>query len=62
MLMSGDYALLYDKKNNYINILLPQTQETLESTARPISDRRTNATESELAVLLQIVRLIFERE
>lgn len=61
MLMHGDYALTYDKKRNYINILLPQTQCTLESTARPISDRRTDVTEPDLMVLLQVAMIIFEK-
>lgn len=61
MLMSGDYALIYDKRHNYINIFLPQTQGTLESTVRPLSDRRTDVTESELMVLLQIAKIIFEK-
>lgn len=60
MLMSGDYALTYEKKRNYINIFLPQTQSTLESTARPLSDRRTDVAESDLMVLLQVAMIIFE--
>lgn len=61
MIMSGGYALTYDKKHNYINILLPQTQGTLESTARPLSVRRTDVTESDLMVLLQMAKIIFEK-
>ena len=61
MLMSGDYALTYDKNRNYINILLPQTQGTLESTARPLSNRRTDVAESDLMVLLQVTKIIFEK-
>lgn len=61
MLMCGDYALTYDKKRNYINIMLPQTQGTLESTARPLSDRRIDVAESDLMVLLQVAMLIFEK-
>ena len=61
MLMSGDYALTYNKKRNYINILLPQTQATLETTAQPLNDRRTDVTEPELMVLLQVAMIIFEK-
>lgn len=61
MLMSGDYALTYNKKRNYINILLPQTQATLETTAQPLNDRKTDVTEPELMVLLQVAMIIFEK-
>ena len=61
MLMSGDYALTYDKKRNYINILLPQTAGTTTNTVAPISDRRTDVTESDLMVLLQVAMIIFEK-
>lgn len=61
MLMSGDYALTYDKKHNYINILLPQTAETTITTNGVVSVRRTDVTESDLMVLLQIAKIIFEK-
>lgn len=61
MLMSGDYALTYDKKHNYINIFLPQTAETTITTNGAVSVRRTDVTEPELMVLLQIVKIMFEK-
>lgn len=61
MLMSGDYALTYDKKHNYINIILPQTEETAITTNGVVSVRRTDVTESDLMVLLQVAKIIFEK-
>ena len=59
--MSDDYALLYDKRHNYINILLPQTEETTITTNGVVSFRRTDVTESDLMVLLQMAKIIFEK-
>ena len=62
MLMSGDYALIYNRELNHISICLPQTAETTTNTVAPVIGRRTDVVETELAVLLQVTKLIFENE
>lgn len=58
---SGNYLLSYNKHGNYIFINLPQTKETAMNTVDPIEQRRVDISGDELMLLLNIVRLIFER-
>lgn len=59
MLTSEGFCLTYYKRQNQIVICLPQTAETATNTYEQIADRRTDVTETELAVLLNIVKLLF---
>lgn len=62
MIISSDgYYLSYDKMRNYIMIHIPQTAETLENTIDTPVNRRTDVTENDLTVLLQIAKIIFEK-
>ena len=61
MLTSDGYALTYYKSRNQIVILLPQTYETATNTYEQVVDRRTDVIETDLAVLLNIVKLIFHK-
>ena len=59
MLCSDGYALIYYKQKNQIVICLPQTYETVTNTYDQVVDRRTDVEETDLFVLLNIVKLIF---
>ena len=61
MLTSDGYALTYYKSRNQIIICLPQTCETATNTYEQVVDRRTDVEETDLAVLLNIVKLIFHK-
>lgn len=61
MLTSDGYCLTYYKNKNQIVISLPHTYETATNTYEQVVDRRTDVTETELLVLLEIVRLIFHK-
>lgn len=61
MIVSDGYSLMYDEKCNYIRIGLPQTMETATNTIGQIVDRRTDVTETDLMVLLNIAQLIFHK-
>lgn len=61
MLIANGYLLRYVPHLNKIEIKLPQTLETVRSTAEPVSNRRTDVDELELISVLNVVRLIFER-
>lgn len=58
----GNYGLLYNNLKNRIIIFLPQTAETVETTAEPIHDRKTEVTSEMLGFLLQMTKYIFEKK
>ncbi len=58
----GNYGLLYNNLKNRITIFLPQTAETVETTAEPIHDRKTEVTSEMLGFLLQMTKYIFEKK
>lgn len=62
MIITDDgYSLQYERRNNKISILLPQTVYTLTDTVNPVVDRRTDVEEADLTVLLEITRIIFHK-
>lgn len=61
MLTSDGYDLIYYKNRNQIIILLPQTYATATNTFEQVVDRRTDVEETDLWVLLNIVKLIFHK-
>lgn len=61
IITSDDYLIHYKSAKNKIIITLPQTLGSLTNSRGKISRRRTEISESELGLLLQITRLIFER-
>ncbi len=61
MILHNGYALSYNKSRNQIIISLPQTLQTVTSTAEQSIDRLVDVPELELAVLLSIVELIFQQ-
>lgn len=58
----GNYGLLYNSCKNRITIFLPQTAETVETTAEPICDRKTEVKSEMLGFLLQMTKYIFEKK
>ena len=58
---SGNYLLSYNKERNYIFISLPQTEETINNTVEEIERRKVDVSADELLLILDLVRLIFER-
>ena len=61
MIINDGYSLMYDKKYNRIVIGIPLTMETATDTVTLIADRRTDISETDLMVLLNIAQLIFHR-
>ncbi len=61
MIISDGYSLMYDEKYNRIVINIPPTMATATDTATPIADRRTDVSETDLMVLLNIAQLIFHK-
>ena len=61
MLGSDGYDLIYYKHKNQIVIYLPQTAATATNTYEQVVDRRTDVEETDLWVLLNIVKLIFHK-
>ena len=61
MLTSDGYCLTYYKNKNKIVISLPQTYETATNTYEQVVDRRTDVMETEMLVLIEIVKLIFHK-
>lgn len=61
MIVSDGYSLMYDENHNRIVIGLPQTWKTLTNTFDPVVDRRTDVSETDLIVLLNIAQLIFHK-
>ena len=62
MIVDGWYSIQQNIQQNRLVICLPQTQETLVSTAQPISYRRTELSEEEEAIILGIVKRMYEPE
>ena len=62
LIEDGNYALLYNNLKNRITIFLPQTAETVETTAEPICDRKTEVSSEMLGFLLQMTKYIFEKK
>ena len=61
IIMSDGYLLRYEKRKNKITITLPQTFGSLTNSTEKISRRRTDLSTSELALILYITMLTFER-
>lgn len=61
MIVSDGYSLAYYENRNQIVIGLPQTWETIANTFDPVVDRRTDISETDLVVLLNIAQLIFHK-
>lgn len=61
MIVSDGYSLMYDEKHNRIVIRIPPTLETATDTVTPIADRRTDVSETDLIVMLNIAQLIFHK-
>lgn len=57
-----NYGLIYNSWKNRITIFLPQTAETVETTAEPIQERKTEVTSEMLGLLLMITKYIFEKK
>ena len=62
MIESEGYFLNYERKNNRIVIMLPQTLETLTNTTSMVTNRRTHLTQSEETIILMTVKAIMERK
>ena len=62
MVIDGWYSIHQEVNQNRLVICLPQTQETLVSTAQPISYRRTELSEEEETIILGIVKRMYEPE
>lgn len=60
MIESDGYFLEYDRKNNRIVILLPQTITTLTNTVAMVKNMRTYLTPSEESIILMTVKAILE--
>ena len=60
MVISEGYSIMQEVKKNRIVINLPQTVISLTSTSVPMSGRRTCITGDEEAVLLHIVKAMYE--
>ena len=55
-----NYTIIQHSAENKIVIILPQTVETITNTVTPIVSRRHSLTQNEEAVLLAIVKSLFE--
>lgn len=62
MIESEGYLLNYDRANNRISIILPQTFETLTNTISPVVSRKTHLTTGEELLILQTVKAIMKRK
>ena len=62
MIVDGWYSIHQDIQHNRIVISLPQTERTLATTTEPISYRRTELSEEEEAIILGIVKRLYEPE
>jgi len=61
IVMSDGYMIRYQKSKNKITMTLPQTFGSLNNSRGKIARRRTDLSQSELALLLYITRLMLER-
>lgn len=62
MIIDGWYSIRQEIQKNRIVITLPQTEQTLATTAQPVSYRRTALSEEEEAIILGIVKRMYEQE
>ena len=62
MIVNGWYSIRQENQKNRIVITLPQTGQTLVTTAQPISYRRTALSEEEEAIILGLVKRMYEQE
>lgn len=62
MIIDGCYSIWQEIQQNRIVITLPQTWQTLATTTQPISYRRTEISEGEEAIILGIVKRMYEQE
>ena len=61
MLITDDgYSLTYNKGANQLIISLPQTMRTLDNTTAMVTNRRVDLTHAEKALILNVVRFVFE--
>lgn len=56
------YNIEFQNQRNRIVIGLPQTPTTATNTFWPVSNRKTEVTDTELASVLGLVRMIFKEE
>lgn len=61
MIVSDGYSIEYYPKKNRIEIVLPQTMQTISSTVAMVTNRRTHITPEEEMIILSVVKAIFER-
>lgn len=61
MIENNGYILNYKPKENQIVITLPQTVSTLTNTVSPVVERRIDISHEEEAVILNVVKSIFEK-
>lgn len=54
------YSIEYIPNQNRIVIYLPQTYATVTNTVSPVEDRKTELSENDLVILLQMVRYMFK--
>ena len=63
MIVTDDgYSVCYEKNANRIVISLPQTVETVTSTITMVVNRKNEFTDSELCVILSVVKAITEKK
>ena len=62
MIESEGYFLNYERQNNRIVIMLPQTLATLTNTVSMATNIRTHLSQSEEMIILQTVKAIMERK
>ena len=60
MITIDGYSINYDKSDNRITILLPQTAVTITNTMTMLSNRKTDFTSNELGTILYAVKAIAE--
>lgn len=60
MITIDGYSINYDRSNNRITILLPQTAVTMTNTMAMLSNRKTDFTDNELGTILYAVKAIAE--
>ena len=62
MIVDSCYSIRQEIQQNRIIITLPQTGQTLVTTAQPISYRRIELSTEEEAIILGIVKRMYEQE
>lgn len=60
MITIDGYSISYDRSNNILTILLPQTAVTMTNTMTMLSNRKTDFTDNELGTILYAVKAIAE--